>query len=84
MFAGASLAGELPQALDWVKSLSGFVASGGTFSIRMTPEEAVTPADFAGFAGGAMTQEPDIAALFDLVGLTVEHTPPAKLAAGKP
>ncbi len=84
MFGGASLAGELPQALGWVKSLSGFVASGGTFSIRLIPEEEVSPADFAAIAGGAMTQEPDIAALFDLVGLTVEHTPPAKLAAGTP
>jgi hypothetical protein len=84
MFAGAGAAAELPQALDWVKSLSAFVGSGGTFSIRMAPEKEVTPADFAAIAGEGMAEEPDMAALVDLVGLTVVHIPPAPVAAGTP
>ena len=84
MFAGAGAAAELPQALDWVKSLSAFVGSGGSLSIRMAPEKDVTPADFAAIAGEGMAEEPDMAALVDLVGLTVVHTPPAPVAAGTP
>jgi len=48
------------------------------------PAEEVTPADFAAISGGTMTQEPGIAAHSDLIGMTVEHNPPAKLASGAP
>jgi hypothetical protein len=44
----------------------------------------VTPADFAAIAGEGMAEEPDMAALVDLVGLTVVHIPPAPVAAGTP
>lgn len=84
MFGGASMASELPQAMDWVASLSRFVASGGTFSVRMAPEKEVTAADFAGIANAGMAEEPDIAAIVDLVGLEIVHTPPAETAAGQP
>jgi len=43
MFAGASLAEEPPQASEWVKSLSGSVASWGVSSIRMPPGRGSDP-----------------------------------------
>jgi hypothetical protein len=84
MFAGAGAASEVPQALDWVKSLSGFIGTGGTFSIRFEPATELTAADIAGIEGGGMAEEPDFAALVDLFGLTITHTPPAEVAAGAP
>jgi hypothetical protein len=43
MFAAASLAEEPPQASDWVRSLSGSVASWGMSSIRMPPGRGSDP-----------------------------------------
>jgi len=84
MFAGAGAAAEVPQAVDWVKSLSGFIGSGGTFAIRLEPATELTAADLTPNGRNGMAEEPDVAALVDLFGLKIVHTPPATPAQGEP
>ena len=76
MFTGSAVTQEIPGAEGWVGSLAAFIAEGGTFRIAMDPPSPVTAATFAPPQGEGMSETPP----FDFVsvlGLTVEHTPPA-------
>ncbi|MFN7163684.1 MAG: hypothetical protein ACK4P2_02595 [Hyphomonas sp.] len=83
MFGSGAVAQELPQATQWISSLSQFINTGGTFSVKLAPDAALTSADFTG-AGPetGMVEAPGPAELIALFGLTVTHTPPGETAAG--
>jgi hypothetical protein len=72
MLGGGAVASEVPAANGWMMGLSRFITDGGTFTVRLAPDRALTAADFAAFeAGGA----PDPAAIVGRLGLTMVHTP---------
>lgn len=84
MFGGGAVSKDVPQATGWINSLSAFITSGGTFTVKLAPERALTAADFLPDPEAGMTEAPGTGELVDLVGLTMTHTPPAPVAAGTP
>ncbi|MDP3460547.1 MAG: hypothetical protein Q8S09_14860 [Hyphomonas sp.] len=85
MFGSGAVAQEIPQATQWIASLSQFISSGGTFSVALAPEAELTAADFTGVGPDTgMAEAPGPAELIALLGLTVTHTPSGDTAAGAP
>lgn len=85
MFGGGAVSKDVPQATDWIASLSSFITSGGTFSVKLAPDQALTLADFTPDPEAGMVEAPGPAELVSLFGLSMSHTPPpAPVAAGTP
>lgn len=84
MFGSGAVSQEIPQATGWINSLSGFITSGGTFTVKLAPERALTAADFAPDPEAGMVEGPGPGELADLFGMSMTHTPPAPTAVGTP
>ncbi len=85
MFGSGAVAQEIPQATEWIASLSQFISSGGTFAVKFAPEAELTSADFTGVGPDTgMVEAPGPAELIALLGLSVTHTPSGDTAAGAP
>lgn len=75
MFGGGAASAEVPQATQWIASLSKFITEGGTIDIVAAPAKPVTMADLTGGPDAGMVETPGPAELVDLFGITVTHTP---------
>jgi len=84
MFGGGAVSKDVPQATGWINSLSGFITSGGTFTVKLAPERDLTAADLAPDPEAGMVEAPGAGELADLFGVSMTHTPPAPTAAGTP
>lgn len=84
MFGGGAVSQEIPQATGWINGLSSFITSGGTFTVKLAPERALTAADFEPDPEAGMVEAPGAGELVDLFGVSMTHTPPAPTAAGTP
>jgi len=84
MFGGGAVSQDIPQATGWISSLSSFITSGGTFTVKLAPESPLTAADFAPDPEAGMVEAPGAGELADLFGVSMTHTPPAPTAAGTP
>jgi hypothetical protein len=84
MFGGGAVSQEIPQATGWINGLSSFITSGGTFTVKLAPERALTAADFAPDPEAGMVEAPGAGELVDLFGVSMTHTAPAPTAAGTP
>lgn len=76
VMGSGSAAKEFPPARDWMMRFSEFIAQGGTFTLRMAPEEPVTAERAAALEAGGGMVETNPAAFIGLLGITVTHTPP--------
>lgn len=85
MMGSGAVTQEVPQAQPWIANISKFITSGGTLSVKLAPERALTSADLTGAdADAGMVESPAPAELVALLGLSVTHTPAAESGAGTP
>lgn len=79
MFSGSAFAQDIPGSEAWIQSLAGFIAEGGMFRIELAPDVPVTSATFAMPGDAGMAEAPPLD-FVSLLGIRVEHTPPAEPA----
>lgn len=81
MFGAGAVSAEIPQATQWISSLSQFMTGGGTIELAFAPDQPVGHAELTGLGpDSGMVESPDMAALVDLFNVTVTHTPAASPA----
>lgn len=84
MFGAGTVSAEIPQATQWIASLSQFITGGGTLEIAFAPDQAISHAELTGMGpDSGMVESPGIGALVDLLKVTVTHTP-AEAPASEP